>query len=349
MRSFTALGSINLGVSIATLAMMPKTTTAIAAIPALDHPWGTTTAALASTGPRNTKEVLLDLRGGGLFGGGRKKSASKIYRESLEEQVSLLNEQLRQARTEVSTLRENAKKRQETITTARSAMRATQGNDRVKVSREEERARKEKEKEEDRLEKERRKQQQGTLQRLEGEIKQLDTMKAELEKLLETSAQKIEQLEEKLKSQESLTAQLEDSYQKKIAELEEQLSDLQKSQLKKLKELNQQKIDAAVEEALKAQEAEFLAKMEETTQRLTKEHAKVMEQEKIRSSKAVEAERKKMRKLVRALALREKKLKLQSDPLESESVDKRTTTTTIRTGSSSMTDPIKPPTGRGSI
>eukprot|EP00536_Pseudo-nitzschia_multiseries_P005317 jgi/Psemu1/190280/e_gw1.99.10.1 len=311
---------------------MPKTTTAIAAIPALDHPWGTTTAALASTGPRNTKEVLLDLRGGGLFGGGRKKSASKIYRESLEEQVSLLNEQLRQARTEVSTLRENAKKRQETITTARSAM-----------------PRKEKEKEEDRLEKERRKQQQGTLQRLEGEIKQLDTMKAELEKLLETSAQKIEQLEEKLKSQESLTAQLEDSYQKKIAELEEQLSDLQKSQLKKLKELNQQKIDAAVEEALKAQEAEFLAKMEETTQRLTKEHAKVMEQEKIRSSKAVEAERKKMRKLVRALALREKKLKLQSDPLESESVDKRTTTTTIRTGSSSMTDPIKPPTGRGSI
>jgi len=347
MRFFIAVGSVNLGIAIAMLAAMPRTKATTVTIPALDHPWGTTRVASASTGLTTTKQSLLDLRGGGLFGG-RKKSASKIYRESLEEQVVLLNEQLRQARTEVTTLRENAKKRQETIVSARSAMRASTGKDRTKVSREEERARKEKQMAEDRREKERKRGQEQTVKRLEKEIKELEKMKADLERLLNTSAKKIEELEEQLRSQESLTAELEGSYQKKITELEQKLSDLQKSQLEKLKELHQQKIDAAVKEALKAQEAEFLAKMEETTQRLTIEHAEAMEVEKLRSSKAVETERKKMRKLVRALALREKKLKLQSDPVEKSS-EPTTTRTTIRTSSSSMTSPIKPPTGRGTI
>ena len=282
----------------------------------ISSPWGVDV--------RTTR--AMDLRGGGLFGG-TKKSAARIYKESLEEQVVLLNEQLMHARTEIATLRENAKKRK--------------SNSRVKpvpLSKEEEKAN-------TKLEKQRAKEQKEALARLEKEVKQLEQMKGELEKMLETSAKKIELLEEQLASQEDLTAKLEASYKDKIAKLEEQLEKVQTAQLEKLTEIHQQKIDAAVQEALRVQEAEFRAKMEETTKRLSKEHAKEMEQEKLRSSKAVETERKKMRKLVRALALREKKLKLQTPTGKEESAKK----TSVKTKTSSPKNPFVPPTSRGTI
>uniref|UniRef100_A0A7S4ERD8 Uncharacterized protein n=1 Tax=Pseudo-nitzschia australis TaxID=44445 RepID=A0A7S4ERD8_9STRA len=350
MRSFNGVGSMGLAIAFATLALIPNAEATTFVIPALDHPWRTTTVESMTTGTAKTKQTLLDLRGGGLFGGGNKKSTTQIYRESLEEQVVLLNEQLRRARTDVTMLRENAKKRQEIRISGRSAMRVAKGKSKAKLSREEARARKEKQKEEDRLEKQRQKEQEEILLRSNLEISQLEKMKAELETLLETSARKIEELEQQLRSQETLTVELEASYQKKIAKLELQLNDVQTSQLEKLEELHQQRIDAAVKEALNVQEKEFAARMEDTTKRLTKEYAKAMEDEKLRSSKAVETERKKMRKLVRALALREKKLKLQSDPTnDDETTEKTTTTTSVRTGSSSFANPIKPPTGRGTI
>ncbi len=281
--------------------------------------------------------TLLDIRGGGLFGG--KKSAARIYKESLEEQVLLLNEQLGHARTEVATLRENAKKRHAAGSSLHRVKPAA-------MTKADAAADREKSKQEDKLEKQRQKEQKEALARLQKEIKQLEQMKTELEKMLETSAKKIELLEEQLSTQETLTAKLEASYKDKIAKLEQQLADVQTSQLEKLTEINQQKIDAAVQEALRAQEAEFRAKMEETTRRLSKEHAKQMEQEKLRSSKAVEAERKKMRKLVRALALREKKLKLQSPTEAKEETSKKTS---IKTKKSSQQKQFVPPTSRGTI
>jgi len=315
-----------------------------AEIPVFDRlsvPWGA--AATASTTGVST---LMDLRGGGLFGG-KKKSAAKIYRESLEEQVMLLNEQLRHARIEVTTLRENARRRHQGRNTLYRAAKES-----AKTSKEEEKLNKEKAKKEQQLEKQREKEQKEALSRLEGEIKQLEQMKGKLEKLLETSAIRIEALEAKLASQDSLSAEKEASYKEQIAKLKSTLADLQTAQLEKLTEIHQQKIDAAVRDALNAQAAEFRAKMEETTERLTREHAKEMEQEKLRSSKVVETERKKMRKLVRALALREKRLKLQnldSSSTTKSSKDETSTpaTTSVKTGSSFKN--ITPPTNRGTI
>ena len=278
--------------------------------------------------------TLLNLRGGGLFGG--QKSAARIYKESLEEQVLLLNEQLGHARTEVANLRENAKKRH----AAGSSLHRVKP---VKMTMEDIAADKTQSKQEEKLEKERQKVQKEQLARLQKEISQLEKMKVELDKLLETSGEKIKVLEEQLSTQESLTAKMEASYQGKIAKLEQQLADIQMAQLNKLTEINQQKIDAAVQDALRAQETEFRAKMEETTRRLSKKHAKEMEQEKLRSSKAVEAERKKMRKLVRALAMREKKLKLASP--QKEELPK----TSIKTKTSSQPKQFVPPTSRGTI
>jgi len=316
------------GLPAATGAVVSRTTE-VRAFDRISSPWGT-----AATTAR-----LMNLRGGGVFGGG-KKSAARIYRESLEEQVLLLNEQLGHARTEVATLRENAKKRHQA---GNSLHRAKQPG----PSKEDERANKEYAKTEEKLEKQRQKDQKEALSRLQKEIKQLEQMKAELEKISEISASKIEALEEQLATQESLTVALEVSYQDKIAKMEQKLADVQRAQLEKLTEIHQQKIDIAVQEALRAQEAEFRARMEETTKRLTKEHAREMEQEKLRSSKAVETERKKMRKLVRALALREKKLQLQSPvPLSSSKNAKEETTakTSVKTGSSSQKKQFTMPT-----
>ena len=285
-------------------------------------PWGLERNAVASL-----TRLTLNIRGGGLFG--TQKSAARIYKQSLEEQVLLLNEQLAHARIEVSTLRENAKQRHKA---GRSPRRAENNQT----------------KQEQKLERQRQAEQKEALARLQNEINTLEKMKAELEKMLETSATKIELLEEQLTTQESLTAKMEASFKDKIAKLEQQLEKVQTAQLEKLTEIHQQKIDAAVQDALRAQEAEFRAKIEETTQRLSKEHAKEMEQEKLRSSKAVETERKKMRKLVRALALREKKLKLQSpESAKEESTKQKTVVNT--TSSSSQKKQFTPPTSRGTI
>ena len=319
---------MSLGLSFLAIAAVQAVSNPLRDIPASGRsssPWGVQTTATMST----TLTTLLEIRGGGMFG--NKKSAARIYKESLEEQVLLLNEQLAQARKEVSTLRENAKKRVQ-------AGRLNRAEPKEEVS-------KAQSKQDNKLEKQRQKEQKEAMSRLQKEIKALEQMKAQLEKMLETSAKKIESLVEQLTTSENLTAKMEASYKDKIAKLEKQLEDVQSAQVGKLTEIHQQKIDAAVQEALRVQEAEFRAKMEETTLRLSKEHAKEMEQEKLRSAKAVEAERQKMRKLVRALALREKKLKLQMPSTKEETLE----TTSFRTKTSSQQKPLTPPTSRGTI
>jgi len=347
MKSFADTWTMSLALSFVALAVLPAATGATAAtatqVPAFGRlsssPWGVKATSTSVTG---TRTLLMDLRGGGMFGG-KQKSSARIYKESLEEQVLLLNEQLGHARTEVATLRENAKKRHQAGSSLHRVKPAEQGSS--KATAESSSSNKQDEK----LEKQRQKVQKEALAMLQKEIKQLEQMKAELDKMLETSAKKIEVLEESLSSQESLTAKLEASYKDKIAQLEEQLEKVQTTQLQKLTQIHQQKIDVAVQDALRAQEAEFRAKMEETTQRLSKEHAKEMEQEKLRSSKAVETERKKMRKLVRALALREKKLKLQSGGDKATSSKETSTAKTSINTKTPQKKQFVPPTSRGTI
>lgn len=329
MRFFRDRWATSLALSFLAIAAVQAVSSPSKEIPAFGRPstpWGIQRTTAKATAARR----ILDIRGGGMFG--NKKSAARIYKESLEEQVLLLNEQLAQARNEVSTLRENAKKRHQ----AGSSLHRAKPKEEVSKAQS---------KQEDKLEKQRQKEQKEALSRLQTEIKTLEQMKGQLEKMLETSAKKIETLEEQLTTQGSLTAKMEASYKDQIAKLEKQLADVQNAQLGKLTEIHQQKIDAAVQEALRVQEAEFRAKMEETTLRLSKEHAKEMEQEKLRSSKAVEAERKKMRKLVRALALREKKLKLQIPSSKEDALP----TTSVKTKTSSQQKPLTPPTSRGTI
>jgi hypothetical protein len=349
MNTFSVLVSLSLVAVFLTLPLSTIANTAATSV----TPWG---AMMRTTTTTTTKMPFLELRGGGLFGGKNNKSNALIYRESLEEQVMLLDEQLRHARTEISTVRERAKQQGKIDSLKRNRSISSNGKQK-QVDKEEAKVRKQGEEEEKRIEKERRKEQKEALVRLQDEIRQLEQMKSELETLLETSANQIEELEQKLISQEKKTIEMEESYKKQIIELETTLGDVQRIQLQKLTELHQTKIDSAVKDALKAQEDVLRMKMEETTKRLSKEHAKDMEKEKSRSEKAVETERAKMRKLVRALALREKKLKLQqpssfeeNDDEDSENVIEQKSNiakTTVKT-TSSFNSPMKnPPTNRG--
>jgi chromosome segregation ATPase len=361
MRSFKSIvlpmNTVTIVVSLSLVAVfltLPFST--IADTATSTSPWGTTMRTATTT--TTTTMPFLELRGGGLFGGNKNKSNAQIYRESLEEQVMLLDGQLRQARTEISTVRERAKQQGKIDSLKRNRSISSNGKQK-QVDKEEAKLRKQGEEEEKRIGKERRKEQKEALVRLQGEIRQLEQMKSELETLLETSANQIEELEQKLISQEKITIEMEESYKKQIIDLETKLGDVQRIQLQKLTDLHQTKIDSAVKDALKVQEDALRMKMEETTERLSTEHAKDMEKEKARSEKAVETERKKMRKLVRALALREKKLKLQQQQSSSSSfeddknenvIEKQKSNkakTTVKTTSSFNNSMKNPPTNRG--
>ena len=353
MNTFTIMVSLSL---VAVFLTLPFSTIADTTATRSVTPWGTMMRTTTTT-TTTTKMPFLDLRGGGLFGGKDNRSNAQIYRESLEEQVMLLDEQLRQARTEISTVRERAKQQGKIDSLKRNRSISSNGKQK-RVDKEEAQILKQGEEEEKRIEKERRKEQKVALVQLQDEIRQLEQMKSQLETLLETSANQIEELEQKLTSQEKITIEMEESYKKQIIDLETTLGDVQRIQLQKLTELHQTKIDSAVKEALKAQEDVLRMKMEETTKRLGKEHAKDMEKEKARSEIAVETERKKMRKLVRALALREKKLKLQQPPSSSEKNDdvdsenvieqkSKKARTTVKATSSFNNSMKNPPTNRG--
>mmetsp|Transcript_48080 Transcript_48080/g.54480 ORF Transcript_48080/g.54480 Transcript_48080/m.54480 type:complete len:357 (+) Transcript_48080:241-1311(+) len=314
------------------ITILPITAVAAVVVPSLPTtisvitPWGT---------PTPTTMSVLEFRGGGLFGYGsgsgststmnmkkknrkKNKSNAQIYRESLEEQVMLLDEELRQARTEMTTFKERVREQGKIDNLTRNRINISnrkQQQEEKEAEKENKRQKREKEKEEKRLEQKRQKEQQEALDMLQEEISQLEQMKSELEILLQTSANRIEELEQELMSQENKSIEMEESYQTQILELETELSSVQTTQLQKLTELHQTKIDVAVQEAVRVQEIEFCQKLEETTTCLGKDHAKEMEKEKVRSHKAVETERKKMRKLVRALALREKNLRLRHPSL----------------------------------
>lgn len=336
------------------------------------------TSLIAAPGSKRTAFLVANaLRGGVLFfrtnrndenvkkrSRRRKKSNAKIYRESLEEQVLLLDSQLRQARSEIVILRDRMKKQIEYDKVQRRRDNLLNRKHQRQKQKTDQKQREDAKKQESR----RQQQIKDELRQLEDEVRSLEKMKLELEALVETSGKKIFELEQQLASMEETNATLEESLRKQIETLEAQLRDIQTKQLDKLKEIHQKKIDEAVDKAIKTQQAEFQRILSETTKRLNKEHAKAMELEKLRSFEAVEAERKKMRKLVRALAWREKKLQSQekraseenlqtksqfsstpddSDGDDKEEKEKFKAKTNIKSASSFK--PLVPPTTRGKI
>jgi paraquat-inducible protein B len=216
--------------------------------------------------------------GGGLFGWFRReKSVSQYYRETLEEQVLLLDRQLRQARSDVAQLRDDrasgqvAKQRAKATTATRLATAQK-------------------------------------VQTLTKQIVRLEAMKLEMEELLKDSATRVEELEAKLLEQETLTKEWEQKYQAQLEELQLTMQNKAQAQLSELSNLMEERVAQAAEVARQTELVKVDQKIAEITEELRKEHLKALMAERKRSAVAVEQEKKKMRKLVKALAIREKKL-----------------------------------------
>jgi hypothetical protein len=224
--------------------------------------------------------TALNIRGGGflsyMFGIGKQQQAADIYRETLEEQVLLLDRQLRQARDEMGLLR-----KQFTIRTATPA---------PKISNQERTLLKQQ------------------LASLTSQVNQLERMKLELETMLEKESLKVQELTAKLLDEEQLSLAMQDKYIKQLQVLQEQLELKAAKQLQELQAIMEQRVQQATETAHQAAMALVGQKVAEATEQLRMEKERELELERKRSVEAVEKEKVKMRKLVRALANREKKL-----------------------------------------
>lgn len=227
-------------------------------------------AALATS----TSETVVALPRGGWFNG----AASERYRESLEEQVSQMDRQLRQARDEVSQLRARRK-----ISKPVVAVGTTSGVDEVSSL-------------------------DGKVEALTQQIVEHKKANLDLEAALTTSKMKTEELEQLVERQQEESMLLKEKFGKDSQDLRSRIKEKSEQETSEQEALLQERVTQAVSEArLEVEEGSSL-KIERITHELQSSHQKELDAERKRSMEAVEEEKKKMRKLVKALAIREKKL-----------------------------------------
>lgn len=217
---------------------------------------------------------------GGWLGGG--KQGAEEYRKVLEEEVLKLSQQLRKTQDEVAILRESRKRRASVV-----------------VSRDDEESKEKvlKVEEENKA--------------LEQQISELESEKSELSNALQSSGEQVaaldSQLAAELKKNDETVAEL----KKKIEELKASVTE----EVKKVSSENDKALEGriaqAVEEATLKAEQEFAEKISKVEENFLKANEEALAEERLKSADAVEAERKKMRKLVKALAQREKEFSTQ--------------------------------------
>eukprot|EP00980_Cylindrotheca_fusiformis_P013106 scaffold3292_cov120-Cylindrotheca_fusiformis.AAC.1 len=216
---------------------------------------------------------------GGWLGGGN--AASDRYRESLEEEVLELDRQLRKARDEVAQLR--ARKKTTTIVSNTSPTTTIVEDDKLKLLNEK-------------------------IGSLTQEIETLKSTKDELEAEQRVSQKRINELEQ-------LLAEQQDDFQQQKAKFEQDMQALQSTtnertaqQVSEMEYLLKEKVAQAINDTRQEAEKEMSLTIDQLKKELRTSHTQELEAERQRSMEAVESEKKKMRKLVKALAIREKKL-----------------------------------------
>jgi chromosome segregation ATPase len=143
---------------------------------------------------------------------------------------------------------------------------------------------------------------------MESQISRLEQMKQELQDLLEASMARVKELEAKLAEQEVLALDLQQNYEQQIATLCASMEQMAAQQVAQLEALMDERVEQAGEATWQAELAKVQDQIQQVTDHMKGEHEKSLQAECQRSTKAVEGEKKKMRKLVKALAIQEKKL-----------------------------------------
>jgi len=224
---------------------------------------------------------------GGAGGGGwalfkRRDSPSERYRKELEDQVAALDRQLRTSREEAMRLRKLVK------LTSDSKRKATVAEWKTTKSNQQS------------LHKE--------LSLLQQQIQQMEQFREELEKLLEVAHARIKELEQLLEKESAKAVQLQKQHELEMQELRKSLVAKAQKQLEEINRLMEQRIREATEAARREALSEVDQTVADATQKVQRQADRVLEKERRLSQEAVEKERVKMRKLVKALAEREKSL-----------------------------------------
>lgn len=196
------------------------------------------------------------------------------YRKSLEDQIQILERQVRAAREETTQLRKLAK-----LTAGNSK---TYGTGMTASLKEE-------------------------IVMLQKQIIQLENFKQELELLLKEEQQRSADLQAKLETAGADALELHNQHLLAMEELEKKMLERAKKQLEELNALMDVRIKEAAGKARRDALQEMDQKISEAVSKVEAKAKTELEDERQKAADAVEKERAKMRKLVKALAEREKK------------------------------------------
>jgi hypothetical protein len=209
-------------------------------------------------------------------------SPSVQYRRLLEEQRDLLERQLRQTREELAQVRKQYQELQKRKNAQVTSEQTKLYHERIAA--------------------------------LERELEEAAGLRHKLEKALDLEKRKVTELEAKIKKLEhKRSAKDVADHQAQLQALRQELEASATEQLQELRITMEQRMQEALKHARVAAEQEKQLALEETTSRLTKEFQKQLEDQTRTADLAVERERIKMRKLIKALAEREKTLLQQSE------------------------------------
>jgi len=306
------------------------------------------------------------------------------YRQVLEEQIAVLEIQLRQSQDQIVLL-----KQQRTVTLAEKRIAMNQYKSKKKLrfvvkedEVDEEAAAKAAEEHRQVLTsyEEQVTNLQQQLENMQTQLKALESLKVELQDLLQAATKRIQELEKDLlfiqdennmkiiqqqeeqKQQQKLYEEQITSLQLRLQEATEIASQYETKERLKLEEAStttkqsqQKKNDNGDQQEDKISIVEFEIQLQQLRKELEQTFAKELAQERQRGQLAVEMEKQKMRKLVKALALREKRLMKQAQK-EQKQLGKITETTQadleeakaiIGTSAQQLQEPKSPPTTRG--
>ena len=263
--------------------------------------------------------VLQIPRGGAWYFG--KKTAARKYRELLEEQVVMLDKQLRQSQDELSLLRRQLK-------TSQSLLHRT-GAPALRTKSSEQQAEKLKAVSENQELKKR-------VASLTKEVTALAKMRDDLQTIIDNQHQKMEELELRMKEQTDASSNLVQTHQRELEKLKREIETKYQKQLADLTVLMNKRVEEAAEHARQLALKDISLKIEQATAEERSRGEKLLDAERKRSDAAVEREKVKMRKLAKALFEREKKLNtLDKDIASMESSNIKTTSSPMASGKTS--------------
>jgi hypothetical protein len=207
----------------------------------------------------------------------RRRSPYAHYRAMLMEQRDLLERQLRQSREELVALRHQYAELQKSRRTSADKSEVIKAY-KLKIT------------------------------ELEEELKQATQASQDISKLLALEQKKVKALQAKVHLLETANDNVKEQYEQELALLKKEFDDQATQQLATLQQTLHHQLHVAVATAQRQAGLEQATAIAETESRLQRQHSSELKALQQQADAAVEREKVKMRKLIKALAEREKKL-----------------------------------------